>query len=207
MRDRTEYSTAKVPFVLERSSRRHPKCAITRDYTNGGWIIQGGAKPKESKKFIFTPNLWNMVPFLHLLVAIDNVYTPNKFGLRRPKRRSQIPCHVIGSFCAPILVAVGVFQCACLFMSLFGFFCPYVCLSACLPVCLSTRMPFFVSGGMSLWHSASDTYPPIPKSLEKSTCVKTLRRISARMEVLIHFGIQHRLGFIELLVSHAAFTS
>ena len=38
------------------------------------------------KIFVSTPNLRNMIPFLHSLVAIiDNNYTPYKFGFRKPK--------------------------------------------------------------------------------------------------------------------------
>ena len=39
------------------------------------------------KIFVSTPNLRSMVPFLHLLIAIDNYYTPYKFGFRKPKLR------------------------------------------------------------------------------------------------------------------------
>ena len=38
-----------------------------------------------TKIFVCTPNLRNIVPFLHLLLAIDNCYTPYKFAFRKPK--------------------------------------------------------------------------------------------------------------------------
>ena len=38
------------------------------------------------KIFVSTPNLRNIVPFLHLLVATDNGYTLHKFGFRKPNR-------------------------------------------------------------------------------------------------------------------------
>ena len=41
---------------------------------------------RQLKIFVSTPNLRNMVPFFHLLVAIDNCYTPYKFGFRKPNR-------------------------------------------------------------------------------------------------------------------------
>ena len=38
------------------------------------------------KIFVSTPNLRNIVPFLHLRVAIGNYYTAYKFVFRKPKR-------------------------------------------------------------------------------------------------------------------------
>ena len=57
---------------------------ITRDFINRVWIFYWVLA---LKTFVSTPNLRNMVPLFHPLVAIDNYYdTPYKFGFRKPNR-------------------------------------------------------------------------------------------------------------------------
>ena len=54
------------------------------------------------KNFVSAPNLRNNVPFLHLLLAIDNYYTPYKFGFRKPNRWGpRVEKAILGFFGAP----------------------------------------------------------------------------------------------------------
>lgn len=51
--------------------------AWTAGYRNGGWGFWLRRMTRELKIFASSPILWDMVPFLHLLVvAIENYYTP-----------------------------------------------------------------------------------------------------------------------------------
>ena len=89
-------TAASVGFNTKTPRRRY---RITREIINWVWIFYWVLA---LKIFVSTPNLRNMVPFFHLLVAIDNYYTPYKFGFREPNRwgpRGEKP--ILGYFGAP----------------------------------------------------------------------------------------------------------
>ena len=97
-------TAASVGFNTKTPRRRY---RITRDFINWVWIFYWVVA---LKIFVSTPNLRHMVPFFHLLVAIDNYYTPYKFRYRKSSRwgpGGENP--VLGFFGAPSGRFFGVF--------------------------------------------------------------------------------------------------
>lgn len=58
---------------------------IFTEFNKLGMGVLGRIRNPENKILVSTPNLQNLVPFLHSLVAIDNYYVPYKVGFRKPK--------------------------------------------------------------------------------------------------------------------------
>ena len=78
-----EYYCKYCCWVCRKKSRGSSLCNAGFYKWGMGFLLGIGAG--RVKIFVSTLNLWNIVSFLHLLVATDHCYTPNKLGARKPK--------------------------------------------------------------------------------------------------------------------------